>query len=151
MGYRLAADVLVAVHVAYVAWVILGLLLFLIGGVLGWRWVRNRWVRGTHLLMIAIVVVQAWLGVMCPLTIWEQDLRAKAGEATYTGSFIGHWLHELLFFEAEPWVFTLCYSVFGGLVLLTLIFVPVRWRPRKSDPGVVNPGSGVTDPGPPNA
>ena len=34
----------------------------------------------------------AWIGMICPLTTWEMALRAKAGDATYSGSFIAHWL-----------------------------------------------------------
>ena len=77
------------------------------GLVRGWRWVRNPWFRFIHLGAIGIVVIQAWLNVICPLTIWENNLREKAGEATYAGSFIQHWLHKLIFYQAEAWVFTL--------------------------------------------
>lgn len=128
MIYRVLADLVVIVHFAYVLGVILGLVAILVGGLLKWEWVRNRWFRGIHLLMILIVVFQAWLGVMCPLTIWEQQLRKKAGQQTYQGDFIANWVHDTLFFRAEPWVFTLCYTLFGGLVLATLFLVKPRWR-----------------------
>jgi len=42
-----------------------------------------------------------------------------AQQQTYSGSFIEHWLTQLLFYEAPGWVFTLAYSVFAALVLLT--------------------------------
>jgi hypothetical protein len=128
MIYRVLADLVVIVHFAYVLGVILGLLAILLGWLLNWQWVRNRWFRGIHLLMILIVVFQAWLGVMCPLTVWEQQLRKKAGQQTYQGDFIANWVHDTLFFEAAPWVFTLCYTLFGGLVLATLFLVKPRWR-----------------------
>lgn len=130
MVYRVLADLVVVVHFAYVAFVILGLLVTVLGWLLGWQWVRNRWFRGIHLTMILIVVFEAWMGITCPLTTWEQQLRMAAGEVAYQGDFIANWFHELLFFEAEPWVFTLCYSLFGGLVLATLLLVPPRWRGR---------------------
>jgi multisubunit Na+/H+ antiporter MnhB subunit len=134
MIYRILADLVVVVHFAYVLGVILGLVAILMGWLLNWEWVRNRWFRGIHLAMILVVVVQAWLGVMCPLTIWEQQLRAKAGQQTYQGDFIANWVHDTLFIQAEPWVFTLCYSIFGGLVLATLLLVRPRWRrPRDTD------------------
>lgn len=134
MIYRILADLVVIVHFAYVLCVILGLVAILIGGPLKWEWVRNRWFRGIHLAMILIVVIQAWLGVKCPLTVWEQQLRRKAGQQTYQGDFIANWAHDTLFFEAEPWVFTLGYTLFGGLVLATLFLVKPRWRqPRESD------------------
>lgn len=113
----LAADAILVVHVAFVCFVVFGLLLIYIGYFLGWGWVRNPWFRLLHLAAIAIVVLQAWGGVICPLTNWEMTLREQAGGATYAGSFIQHWLHELLYYTAPQWVFVLCYSLFGALVL----------------------------------
>jgi|SRR5690606_11207236 len=134
MIYRILADLIVIVHFAYVMVVILGLVAILIGGLLKWEWVRNRWFRGIHLAMILFVVFQTWLGVMCPLTVWEKQLRKKAGQQTYQGDFIANWAHDTLFFDAEPWVFNLSYTLFGGLVVATLFLVKPRWpRPRESD------------------
>jgi len=127
--YRLLADLVVTVHCAYVAFVILGLALTLIGAALHWRWVRNFWFRVMHLAMIGFVVAEAWYGVVCPLTTWENELRELAGQAAYSGGFVANVLHDALFFEANPWVFTLCYSLFGVTVLATFLLVPPR-RPR---------------------
>ncbi|MDH3991140.1 MAG: DUF2784 domain-containing protein [Gammaproteobacteria bacterium] len=44
-------------------------------------------------------------------------MRRRAGESGYTESFIEHWLHKVLFYQAEPWVFTVIYTLFGALVL----------------------------------
>ena len=126
MLYRLAADALLVLHVGFVVFVVVGLVLIWLGGALGWWWVRNPWFRVAHLIGIGIVVLQAWLGQICPLTIWEMALREKAGDATYAGSFIQHWLHELLYYEAPMWVFAVCYTVFGLLVVASWYFV----RPR---------------------
>ena len=48
-----------------------------LGGALGWGWVRLRWFRITHLCAIGVVVIQSWLGVMCPLTTLEMALRPR--------------------------------------------------------------------------
>ena len=66
-----------------------------------------------------------------PLTTWEQSLRELAGERSYQGDFLANWVHEILFYEAEPWVFTLCYSVFGFFVLLTFVLYPPRLLERR--------------------
>src|SRR5690606_7653277 len=105
LPYRIAADAVLLVHVGFVAFVLLGLLCILAGGALRWRWVRNPWFRLLHLVAIGIVVLQSWLGVLCPLTTLEMALRQKAGEATYSGSFIAHWLNSLLYIEAPMWMF----------------------------------------------
>ena len=125
--YRLLADLTVVVHFAYVAFVVLGWLAIAVGGLRGWRWVRNRWFRGAHLAMIGIVVAEAWCGITCPLTIWEQQLRTAAGEETYRGSFLASAVHNLLFYDLPPWFFTCAYTVFGGLVALTLWLYPPQW------------------------
>ncbi|MEM7765818.1 MAG: DUF2784 domain-containing protein [Pseudomonadota bacterium] len=117
--YALLADLILVVHFAFVLFVVVGFALILCGIVARWRWVENRTFRLIHLAAIGIVVLQAWLGQLCPLTIWESQLRRLAGEQGYSGSFIEHWLHRVMFFEAEQWVFTLVYTVFALLVALT--------------------------------
>ena len=57
LWYRLAADVVVFVHFAYVLFVIAGLGVVLAGAGWGWQWTRNIWFRGLHLLAIAIVAL----------------------------------------------------------------------------------------------
>ena len=124
--YRIAADFVLAVHTSFVLFVVLGLVLILVGRVRGWSWVRNPWFRLGHLLAIGVVVAQAWLGAICPLTTLEMRLRSRAGDAVYSGSFIAHWIETLLYHEAPPWVFAICYSVFGLLVVTSWVIV----RPR---------------------
>ena len=129
----LAADGLLIIHALFIAFVVFGLILIIAGLARGWRWVRNPWFRFIHLGAIGIVVIQAWLNVICPLTVWENSLREKAGEATYAGSFIQHWLHKLIFYQAEAWVFTLSYSVFGTLVVLAWYLAPPSSFPRRRE------------------
>jgi hypothetical protein len=122
--WRILADITVTLHLAYVAFVILGQLLILIGAARGWNWIRSPRFRFTHLAFILIVVLESWIGFTCPLTTWEQRFRQLAGQATYSGDFIAKWLHELLFFDAPPIVFTICYTVFGLIVVGTFWLVP---------------------------
>jgi hypothetical protein len=96
---------------------------------LQWTWIHNRLFRITHLVAIAVVVVQAWFGQICPLTVWENELRQMAGESSYSQTFIAYWLHKILFYQAEPWVFTTIYTVFGLLVLICWL---ATWRDRKN-------------------
>ena len=100
MIYRLLADPLVVTHAAYVAFVVLGQVAILVGLALRRGWARNFGFRTVHLAMIGIVVVEAIFGIACPLTVWEKELRRLAGQSSYPGDFLGHWGHELLFFQA---------------------------------------------------
>lgn len=131
-GYQLAANGVLILHVGYVAFVVLGLLLILIGGLFRWRWVRNRWFRAVHLLAITIVVLESWLNITCPLTTLENWLRVKAGAETYDGDFIAIWLHSILFFDLPPWVFVYGYTAFGAAVLAGLILVPPKLRAERT-------------------
>ena len=125
---RILADLVLTLHVCIVLFVVLGLVIVLFGWWRNWHWVRNRYFRIAHLIAIGVVVVQAWLGVVCPLTTLENYFRRQAGEATYPGSFITYWMHDLLFFDADPWVFTVGYTLFGLAVLSSFILAPPRWR-----------------------
>ena len=130
MIYRLLADVILIVHAAIIVFVIGGLLATIVGALARWRWVTNRWFRLAHLVVIAFVVVQAWMGRLCPLTIWENELRVRSGGEAYPGSFFAYWVHQLVFYEAPMSVFMICYTVFGLAVLASFWWAPVRWRQR---------------------
>ena len=125
--YLIAADAILLAHVLFVVFVVFGLLLIFAGKLFTWHWVYNFMFRGLHLLAIGIVVLQSWLGVNCPLPIWEMSLRAKGGDAVYAGSFIGHWLQTLLYYRAPEWVFILLYTLFGALVIASWYWV----RPKR--------------------
>ena len=116
--YGLLADTILVVHFAFVMFVVIGFVLILLGLIAGWSWVHNRKFRVAHLAAIGIVVLQAWIGQLCPLTIWENEFRRRAGQSGYTDTFVEHWLHKIMFYQAEPWVFTVIYSGFGLMVVL---------------------------------
>ena len=77
-------------------------------------------------------MLESWFGVVCPLTRLEHHLRQRAGLAGYDLSFIGYWLRHLLFYDAPEWLFTVVYTVFGLLVVITFCVYPPRWRRRNS-------------------
>lgn len=124
------ADALLVIHVTFVAFVVLGLLAIYLGHFLNWGWVTNFWFRLSHLIAIAIVILQSWLGVICPLTTWEMALREKAGTMSYDGSFLQYWLQSILYYSAPEWVFILSYTTFGGLVLASWVLIKPRRPPK---------------------
>ncbi|MEO5669085.1 MAG: DUF2784 domain-containing protein [Ramlibacter sp.] len=126
--FGLLADITLALHVAIVAFVVGGLLLIFAGNAVGWTWVNSWLFRLAHIAAIAIVAAQAWLGMVCPLTTLEMWLRSRAGETGYAGTFIGHWLQVLLYYDAPAWVFTAVYTLFALLVVAAW----VRYPPAKS-------------------
>ena len=115
--YGLMADTILIIHFTFVVFVVIGFMLILIGLFARWSWVQNPMFRIAHLAAVGFVVLQAWLGQLCPLTIWENELRRRAGQSGYTETFVEHWLRDILFYQAEPWVFTTIYTCFGTLVV----------------------------------
>jgi drug/metabolite transporter superfamily protein YnfA len=118
------ADLILVTHALFVAFVMLGLIAIVPGKYWHWSWIRNRRFRLIHLLAVGIVMLEAWLGLVCPLTEWENQFREAAGGSGYSTSFIQHWLREILFYDFAPWVFTLAYTVFGILVFIAWLLVP---------------------------
>ena len=120
----LFADFVVVIHLGYVTFVVLGLVLIVGGSLFKWSWVRNSWFRLIHLGMIGVVVVESLLSITCPLTTLESYLRSKSGQTLQAGSFMGRLAHDLLFFELTPEFFTIAYCLFGAIVLATFLVVP---------------------------
>ena len=122
------ADLIVVLHLGYVLFVLVGFALIWLGVWFRWEWVRRPRFRIPHLVFTVIVPLEALIGLECPLTTWERQLRARAGEAAESISFIGRLARDLLFYQAEQWVFTACYVGFGVLVVATFFLVPIGRR-----------------------
>jgi len=132
--YQFLANAVLLSHVGIVLFIIGGLLLTLLGAALRWRWVKNFWFRALHLAGIFYIVMEAWLGIVCPLTTLELWLRKQAGQTVYEGDFIAHWMSQIMFYDAPPWVFIAAYSGFAALVLLSWFLVrpAFPWGARRT-------------------
>jgi hypothetical protein len=140
-----AADLVVTLHFGFVVFVI-GLELFVLAGwPLGWAWTRNFWLRLLHLVCIEIVVGQAVVGLECPLTSVERDLRGsvrgdqpgdddlswrdfyRAQLHHLEGSTpVARFCHHKLFYPIPEATYPYVVAPFGLLLLLTWVFVPPR-------------------------
>ena len=127
MNYSNLADLVLLIHFAIVLFVVGGLLLIVLGNFLRWSWVNHWWFRAMHLLAISVVVLESWLGIECPLTTLENWLRLQAGQGVYQGSFIQHWVHSVMFYQAPGWVFALAYTLFA----LAVVAAWWRWPPQR--------------------
>ena len=130
MLYQQLANLVLLIHALIVVFVIGALPLIVVGNLRGWWWINALLFRALHLFAILVVMAEALLGVVCPLTSLEMWLRTRDGETTYSGGFIEHWLQSFLYYQAPPWVFTVAYSVFAALVAGTWLYFPPR---RKRD------------------
>ena len=122
------ADAVLIVHVLFVLFVVGGFALILAGAG-RWDWIRNRTFRISHVAAIVFVAAEALLGVTCPLTRWEDILRATGREER---SFIGRWLAWLLYYDLPEWVFALAYAAFALAVIACWWAVPPRPRSARN-------------------
>jgi hypothetical protein len=113
---RILADAALLLHVAFIAFALLG-------GLLVRRWPRLAWV---HLPAAAWAAAIAFFGGLCPLTPLENRLRAAGGEAGFEGSFIEHYLEALIY----PGWLTREIQVGLGLVVLA-VNVACYWRIKR--------------------
>ena len=109
------ADAVVALHLAYLAFIPFG-------GVLAWRWPRIAW---AHLAAIAIAVTSITIGFDCPLTTWEQSLRRRGGQTPYTNGFVDHYLAGHIY----PHGYDITVQVIFGLCIVASYALVAR-RPR---------------------
>ena len=120
------ADLILLLHFALAAFIVLGLPLVWIGAWRDWNWTRNRALRYAHAAAIVVVAAEGLAGTICPLTRWEDALRAT----TEGRSFVGRWVARLLYYEFPDWAFTLAYVLYAAATLATLRLIAPR-RPSR--------------------
>ena len=84
---RLAADVVVVLHLGFVLFVVFG-------GFVALRWPKVAWVHLPVAIYGALIELVGWI---CPLTPLENQLRRAAGESGYEGGFVEHYLLPILY------------------------------------------------------
>ncbi len=118
--YRLLADAVLVLHLAFIVFVVLGGLLVL-------RWPRLAW------LHLPVVVWGAWIefaGMICPLTPLEKWLREQGGEVAYAGGFIEHYLMALIYpaglTRGIQWL------IGAGVIAVNLVVYWILWKRRRA-------------------
>lgn len=121
MPYRIAADLVLAAHLGFILFVVLGGLLA----------VRFRWMIFVHLPAAFWGAFVEISGRICPLTIWENSFRRSAGESGYTDSFVEHYLLPIIYPQGltrsvQLWL--------AGLVIIAnvVIYAWLLYRWKKS-------------------
>lgn len=119
MHARLAADAVVLLHLAFIAFAMLG------GILVAWR-ARIAW------LHVPAAAWAAWIefsGAICPLTPLENHFRQMAGASGYAGGFVERYLMPIVYpagltAQAQQWL--------GALVvaanLTVYAWIATRWR-----------------------
>ena len=90
MLYRVMADLVLVVHLAFIVFVA-------VGALLAWRW---PWLLWLHVPSGAWAVAIVTVGFPCPLTPLEKGLRTSAGDAAYRGGFVDHYVEDVVYPES---------------------------------------------------
>lgn len=117
------AYLVLALHVAIIAFNLLGLILIPFGARHGWAFVRDpRW-RMLHLLSWGVVALQAISGRVCFLTLWQDELAGAPGDST---PLIVRWIEAIIYWPLPLWVFAALYVAAFLYVLALFRLVPPR-------------------------
>lgn len=113
MYYRILADIVVLIHLCFIAFSVLGGFL-----VFKWRW--WVWVHIPAVLWAALIEFRGWL---CPLTPLENWLRQASGSAGYEAGFIEHHIVPIIY----PVSLTQRLQIILGLFVLSINLCIYGW------------------------
>ena len=116
--YGVLATAVLAIHLAWITWVISG-----------WLVSRNRpWPRWFHFASLIYGVFIEILPLPCPLTLLENYLESLAGVTPYRGPFLVHYLDAVVYPNVpEALLVSVAVAVCG-----VNLFLHVRWLRRHS-------------------
>jgi hypothetical protein len=118
------ADLVLAVHLAVIAFNVFGLIVIPLGAARGWHFVRVYWWRALHVGILAVVAFQAVAGRACFLTEWHAALVRAAGRDESTTPLIERFVERIIFWPVAPWVFVVLYLVVCAYTLILWRVVP---------------------------
>jgi hypothetical protein len=108
MFYKILADVVVLIHFLWIIFLFLGAL---------WG-IKSKVVRIFHLSGLALAFIIQVFGWYCPLTYLEVWLRSRHDASwTYTGSFIIHYVEQIVYIELSRYLIFVLTLVLCGLNL----------------------------------
>jgi len=121
MLFRRLADLVLVVHFAFVAFVVLG-------GLAALKWPRIAWV---HIPVALYGASVEFLGFVCPLTPLEVWLRRRGGEAGYAGGFVEHYVTATLY--PMGLTRTLQLELGAFVLLINAAIYTIWWRRRRRE------------------
>lgn len=125
------AALVLAAHLAVIAFNLFGLVAIPLGAARGWAFVRVRWWRALHFASMAMVAVQAVAGRACFLTVWQDDLSGARGG----GPLIMRVVNGLIYWPLPMWAFTAAYAAVFVYVLALWKLVPPSGSSRRPSSG----------------
>lgn len=89
---------------------------------LNWKWQKNKRLRFIHLFLIFIITVETIIGITCPLTLIENNLR----DIQSSEGFISTWIRNILYWNLPTSFFLITYLIcFIWTLLMWKFFPPI--------------------------
>jgi len=110
---ELFADLVMVVHAIFSLFVVVGLIFIVTGMILRWSWIDNARFRGLHLAATFSVVVRVWLGIPCPFSAAEDQLRSQTSASCAFSPDLHNAFHRLAFRGNDPRRFAVSTTLVG--------------------------------------
>lgn len=121
--YSALAVCVLSLHVAFIVWVIFGVLP-------AWK---RRWLRWLHIVSLLWAILIEVFPWTCPLTFLENWLEGKSGVQPYQGGFLLHYLDALVYPNVPPMLLTVVAVAICGFNLA--VYARFFLRGKKSRGG----------------
>jgi hypothetical protein len=119
MWYSLLADVVLIIHLLFIAIVVAG----------GYLVLRKPKLAWLHLPAVIWGILIEWYRLPCPLTPLEKWALLHAGETAYEGGFISHYLISIIYPGPMPvWLTTL---LAVAVLVINVSFYIFFWKRMK--------------------
>jgi hypothetical protein len=125
---RAAASAVLYLHFAVVVFNVFWMVAIPLGAWRGWIFIRSFWWRAAHLVVLAVVALQAVVGALCFLTIWQNALVRAAGEPPGEPPLIETIVTRLVFWPLPLWAFIVLYVAAFGYAIAMWWLVPPHKR-----------------------
>jgi hypothetical protein len=127
---ELFADLMMVIHAAFSLFVVVGLVFIVTGLILGWSWIDDARFRVLHLVATLIVVIRLWLGIPCPFSAAEDQLRSQTSTSCALSPDLHNAFHRLAFRGNDPRGFARSTTTVGLVVAATFAwnFRRRRWK-----------------------
>ena len=123
MYTKFFADTILILHFLVIIFIISLYFLIPYGYSKNWKFVKNYKIRLAHLMLIFFITLETFLGIICPLTTLENDLRGQL----YSETFISFWISKVIYWDLPTTFFIVVYTIFLIFaIILWLKFLPIK-------------------------
>ena len=117
----LFSEIILLLHLLIFLFITLSFILIPIGYFQKWEWVKNKYYRSIHLILMGIISIETILGFMCPLTILENYFR----DDIKVDNKLTEIAHQILYWDLPNYQFIILYILsFSYLIFLWIFFKP---------------------------